>query len=76
MTNFDFSELGKKIGSFFDKEMSQDDQNEFLKQISNDPSSQNAFIRERIIREKLKSSLHRPIVSPGLVDRIKNGIKR
>lgn len=56
--------------------MSQDDQNEFLKQISNDPSSQNAFMRERIIREKLKSSLHRPIVSPGLVDRIKNGIKR
>ena len=25
MTNFDFSELGKKIGSFFDKDMSQDD---------------------------------------------------
>ena len=72
MDQFNFTEIRKKITSFLDHDMSPEDQDSFLTQIQKDPNSQNELIRERLIRSKIRENIHRPHLSPGLVDRIKN----
>jgi len=76
MDQFNFAEIRKKITSYLDHDMSPEDQDSFLTQIQKDPNGQSELIRERLIRSKIRENIHRPHLSPGLVDRIKNKIVR
>lgn len=64
------SELMRKITPYYDKQLSSQDEQTFLKEIKDHPASQSAFEKERVIREKLRNNLHRPAHSEQLVNQI------
>ncbi|MBK8954208.1 MAG: hypothetical protein IPM34_01445 [Saprospiraceae bacterium] len=70
-----FLELIKNITRYFDKEMNKKDESDFLKEIENHPAGQNAFLKEKSIRAKLKNNLYRPVHSENLAEQIKQQIK-
>lgn len=70
------TELMRKITPYFDKQLSLQDEKDFLQEIKNHPAGQMAFQKERIIRDKLKSNLYRPPHTEMIGDQIRNRILR
>lgn len=70
------AELMRKITRYYDHQMSQKDEKLFLTEIVNHPAGFAAFNKEKAIREKIKSNLHRPQESSRLADQIKDQIKK
>ena len=69
------NDLRKKITQYFDHQMNQDDEKEFLHQISKYPEGEDVFRKEKNIRNKIKEKLYRPHHTRLLEDQIKNRIK-
>lgn len=70
------AELMRKITRYYDHQMSKKDEKVFLTEITNHPAGFAAFNKEKTIREKIKSKLHRPQASSQLADQIKDQIKK
>lgn len=71
-----FAELIRKITRYFDKEMDTNDERDFLQEIHKHPAGHSAFLKERSIREKLKSNLYKPAHTQNLEEQIKQRIKK
>lgn len=71
-----FAEIRRKINSFLDHDMSPEDENQFLSQLKKDPEIENEYLKERLIRTKIRENIRRPHVGPELIDKIKNRIPR
>lgn len=76
MEDFRFTELITKITRYFDKEMDKNDESDFLQEIQNHPAGHSAFLKEKSIREKLRSNLYKPVHSQNLAEQIKQRIKK
>ena len=76
MKDFLRNDLNKRIALFFDHQMNQEDELEFLKQIQSNPAGHQAFLKEKSIREKIKENLYKPTRSNILADQIKDRIKK
>lgn len=75
MDNLDFNEIRKKIVSFLDREMSNEEQKSFLAHVKNNPLYSKEFHHQQLIRSKIKENFQRPVLAPGLHDKIKNSIR-
>lgn len=71
-----FTELIKKITRYFDKEMDKKDESDFLQEIHRHPAGHSAFLKEKAIREKLRSKLYKPLHSQNLAKQIKQRIRK
>lgn len=77
MINFnDHEELKKQVGMYFDQELDQQSKDEFLQKVDTDPSYQQAYNHELLIRDKIKKHIHRPGDSSQLIQAIKNQIRK
>lgn len=77
MINFnDHEELKKQVGMYFDQELDQQSKDEFLQKVDTDPSYQQAYNHELLIRDKIKKYIRRPGDSSQLIQAIKNQIRK
>ena len=76
MENQQSNSVKKEVGLFFDHQLSQDARKDFLSKVDNNPVYRNTFIREKNVRELLRSNVQRPSVSPDLIQSIKDRIRK
>ena len=67
--------IRKEVGLYFDRDLSDSAQQNFLDKVKSDPAYRATFNREKNVREILKNSVQRTAVSPDLIQSIKNRIK-
>ena len=65
----------KKISLYFDNALDQNQCNELLNEVSNNPKVHSIYSKEKDFREYIKSHIIRPSVSSDLVETIKNKIR-
>jgi hypothetical protein len=68
-------DIRKQIGMFFDRELDQSSEQEFLDRVNADPAFHRVFTKEKSIRDNLKKHVKRPGASPDLIQAIKNNIR-
>lgn len=68
-------DIRKQIGMFFDRELDQSSEQEFLDRVNADPAYHRVFTKEKSIRDNLKKHVKRPGASPDLIQAIKNNIR-
>ena len=71
----DFQDIRKQVDMFFDHALNQQEQDSLLERVSNDPAYHRVFTQEQMMREQLKQKIHRPGVSPDLIQAIKDNIR-
>ncbi len=69
-------ELRKQVGMYFDQALDAQSKHEFLQKVNSDPSYQQAYQHEQIIRDKIKKHIYRPVDSSHLIQAIKNQIRK
>ncbi|MEP7195593.1 MAG: hypothetical protein ABI851_03685 [Saprospiraceae bacterium] len=75
MENFDFNEIKRKIISYLDHEMNQEEAEKFLTSMDKNPTFSREFQSQRLIRDKIKENFQRPNLAPGLHDKIRDSIR-
>jgi hypothetical protein len=70
------NELTRRMMQYFDHQLNPEDEKEFLLQIKKNPAGNQAFLKEKHIREKLKANIHRPAHTIALGAQIKDKIKK
>lgn len=70
------NELNKQVGMYFDQALDPQSQDEFLQKVNSDPSYQQAYNHEQIIRDNIKKHIYRPVDSSNLIQAIKNQIRK
>lgn len=76
MKDFNDKELNKQVGMYFDQALDPQSKDEFLQKVNSDPSYQQAFQHEQVIRDNIKKHLYRPMDSSHLIQAIKNQIHK
>jgi hypothetical protein len=71
----DISEIRKQVDMFFDHALSRDDEQTLLSRVNHDPAYHRVFNQEKNMRDKIKKHVHRPGVSPDLIQVIKEKIR-
>ena len=70
------NELTKQVGMYFDQALDPQSKDEFLQKVNSDPSYQQAYQHEQIIRDNIKKHIYRPVDSSNLIQAIKNQIRK
>lgn len=70
------NELRKQVGMYFDQALDAQSKDEFLQKVNSDPSYQQAYQHEQVIRENIKKHIYRPLDSSHLIQAIKNQIRK
>jgi hypothetical protein len=70
------NELRKQVGMYFDQALDAQSKDEFLQKVNSDPSYQQAYNHEQVIRDKIKKHIYRPVNSTHLIQAIKNQIRK
>ena len=68
-------EIRRQVDMFFDHALSLDDQRNLMERVKQDPDYHQVYSHEKMMREHLKSRVHRPGVSPDFIQSIKDHIK-
>ncbi len=75
MKNFNKQEeLQKQVGMYFDQALDPQSKDEFLQKVNTDPTYQQAFQHEQLMRDSLRKHIHRPGDPSQLIQAIKNQI--
>ncbi len=72
----DKKELNKQVGMYFDQALDPQSKDEFLQKVNSDPSYQQAYQHEQVIRDNIKKHIYRPMDSTHLIQAIKNQIRK
>ncbi len=76
MRNLDnYREYHEKINMFLDKELNTDDEQDFIQKMHQDPQVGRMYVNEKNFRNLIKNNIHRPNVSPTLIQSIKDKIR-
>lgn len=70
------NELRKQVGMYFDQALDAQSRDEFLQKVNSDPSYQQAYNHEQVIRDNIKKHIYRPVNSTNLIQAIKNQIRK
>ncbi|HZV70026.1 MAG TPA: hypothetical protein VFG10_10800 [Saprospiraceae bacterium] len=70
------NELRKQVGMYFDQALDAQSKDEFLQKVNSDPSYQQAYNHEQVIRDNIKKHIYRPVNSTNLIQAIKNQIRK
>ncbi|MFZ1675726.1 MAG: hypothetical protein WBP41_07500 [Saprospiraceae bacterium] len=70
------NELSKQVGMYFDQALDAQTRDEFLQKVNSDPSYQQAYNHEQVIRDNIKKHIYRPLNSTNLIQAIKNQIRK
>jgi hypothetical protein len=70
------NELSKQVGMYFDQALDPQSKDEFLQKVNTDPSYQQAYQHEQVIRDNIKKHIYRPVDSSHLIQAIKNQIRK
>ena len=70
------NELKKQVGMYFDQALDPQSKDEFLQKVNSDPSYQQAYNHEQVIRDNIKKHIYRPVNSTNLIQAIKNQIRK
>ena len=70
------NELTKQVGMYFDQALDPQSKDEFLQKVNSDPSYQQAYNHEQVIRDNIKKHIYRPVDSSNLIQAIKNQIRK
>ena len=70
------NELRKQVGMYFDQALDARSKDEFLQKVNSDPSYQQAYQHEQVIRDNIKKYIYRPVSSTQLIQAIKNQIRK
>ncbi len=70
------NELKKQVGMYFDQALDPQSKDEFLQKVNSDPSYQQAYQHEQVIRDNIKKHIYRPLDSTNLIQAIKNQIRK
>ncbi|MBK9982727.1 MAG: hypothetical protein IPP15_09940 [Saprospiraceae bacterium] len=70
------NELSKQVGMYFDQALDAQSRDEFLQKVNSDPSYQQAYNHEQVIRDNIKKHIYRPLNSTSLIQAIKNQIRK
>lgn len=70
------NELSKQVGMYFDQALDPQSKDEFLQKVNTDPSYQQAYQHEQVIRDNIKKHIYRPVDSSNLIQAIKNQIRK
>ena len=70
------NELRKQVGMYFDQALDAQSKDEFLQKVNSDPSYQQAYQHEQVIRDNIKKHIYRPVNSSNLIQAIKNQIRK
>jgi hypothetical protein len=68
-------EFRQQVNLYFDHALSNDEEKEFLQQVSNDPKCSKVFNKEKSFRDFIKTNVTRPAVSPDLIQTIKDKVR-
>ncbi len=60
---------------YFDHALNKQDQDQLLDRVSTDVAYHRVFTQEKAMREQIKQKIHRPGVSPDLIQAIKDNIR-
>ena len=71
----DLRNIREQVDMFFDNALNQQEQNHLLDRVNTDPAYHRVFTQEQMMREQLKQKIHRPGVSPDLIQSIKDNIR-
>ncbi len=66
-----YTDLKKQINLFFDNELDNENKEQLLNKVDNDPKCQSMFKKERNFRDYIKNNIKRPSVSTDLIQTIK-----
>jgi hypothetical protein len=67
--------IRREIDMYFDQALNSHDQGQLLDRVTNDPAYHRVFTQEKAMREQIKQKIHRPGVSPDLIQAIKDNIR-
>ena len=68
-------EIRRQVGMYFDHALSKEDEQHLLQRVEHDASYHRVFSKEKAMREHIKNNVHRPDVSPDLIQHIKDKIR-
>ncbi|MEO5905224.1 MAG: hypothetical protein ABIQ11_00750 [Saprospiraceae bacterium] len=68
--------VNKQVGMYFDQALDAQSKDEFLQKVNSDPSYQQAYQHEQVIRDNIKKHIYRPVDSSNLIQAIKNQIRK
>lgn len=76
MQNFDsVKSIRQQINLFLDNELPNEDQQNLIQYMENDPRSNKIFNKEKDFREFVKTNVRRSAVSPDFIQNLKERIK-
>ena len=70
------NDLSKQVGMYFDQALDPQSKDEFLQKVNTDPTYQQAYQHEQVIRDNIKKHIYRPVDSSNLIQAIKNQIRK
>lgn len=76
MKDFNDKLVNKQVGMYFDQALDAQSKDEFLQKVNSDPSYQEAYQHEQVIRDNIKKHIYRPVDSSNLIQAIKNQIRK
>jgi len=71
----DLQNIRRQVDMYFDQVLSLQDSKSLLERVKTDPVYHRVFTQEKRMREAIRSSVHRPSVTPDLIQTIKNNIR-
>ena len=71
----DLQNIRRTVDMFFDHALSKEDEKHLLDRIETDPAYHRVFSQEKYMRENIKRNIHRPGVTPDLIQAIKDNIR-
>ena len=72
----DQNAIKNQVGMYFDQALDPQSKDEFLQKVNSDPSYQEAYQHEQVIRDNIKKHIYRPVNSSNLIQAIKNQIRK
>jgi len=71
----DLQNIRRQVDMYFDRALSSQDQDQLLDRVNTDPAYHRVFTQEKSMRDQIKQKIHRPGVSPDLIQAIMNNIR-
>ena len=71
----DLQNIRREVDMYFVRALSRQDQDQLLDRVNTNPTYHRVFTQEKAMREQIKLKIHRPGVSPDLIQAIKDNIR-
>ena len=71
----DLQNIRREVDMFFDHALSTEDEKALLRRVDTDPAYHRVFSKERNMRDNIRRNIHRPGVTPDLIQAIKDNIR-